>query len=163
MHKCILSWCVHIAGHVYSHSESNRANYGKYVLLLSLYMFSTDIGLFRGNLWHVHAMVFNMSSICPFLSNFYQVFLNISRAGDRPAGRADGTGGTGGTGSTGGRAVVCSSIPLYIYSRSKHRLGNINSFIGWQAPCTFTWGVIKRHLLKADLALQTQSLQLCLA
>ena len=41
--------------------NSNRANYGKCFLLSSHYNFFTDIGLFLGTLWHVHAMVLNMS------------------------------------------------------------------------------------------------------
>ena len=34
------------------------------MLLFSLYSFLTDIGLFLETLWHVHDMVFNMSSNC---------------------------------------------------------------------------------------------------
>ena len=59
-------------------------------LHFSLYNFLTDIGLCWGTLWHVHTVVFNMSSNCfqLFLFYFYLVFLNISRATGRPAGRA---------------------------------------------------------------------------
>ena len=48
-------------------------------------MFLTDIGLFFGTLWHVHAMVFNMSSICvsilffisPGVFNILYTYINI--------------------------------------------------------------------------------------
>ena len=53
-------------------SDSNRPNYAKYLLLFSLYSFLTDIGLFWGTLWHVQAMVFNMSS------NLRQLIFSLS-------------------------------------------------------------------------------------
>ena len=59
--------------------------------------FLTDIGLFLGTLWHVHAMVFDMDSIFAMFFHFYQMILNISRATVRAGG--------GRVGGTGGRAV----------------------------------------------------------
>ena len=55
-------------------SNSNKANCVKYFLFLSLYICLTDIGLFLGTLWHVHAMVFNMSSIFHHLLTFTRCF-----------------------------------------------------------------------------------------
>ena len=56
-------------------------------------IFLTDIGVFWGTLWHVHAMVFNMSSnLFQPGFYFYPAFLNISQA----TGRAGGTDGRAG-------------------------------------------------------------------
>ena len=68
---------------------------------LAFTFFLTDIGLLLGTLWHVNAMVFNMSS------NFVQLFFTFKcfcTFRVRPGGRTGGKGGTGGTsGRAGGR------------------------------------------------------------
>ena len=87
--------------------NSNRANYVNYVLLVSLYIL-TDIGLFFGTLWHVHAMVFNMSSfflqlVCSLLPCVFEHFAG-GRAGET-GGRYGQYGQYGRYGRAGGRAL----------------------------------------------------------